>query len=98
MGGYLFDNNHNNDEISINILIEKINTKKCSDNDNNLINIYNNYQVNMFFYNLINYVCYTNTFLNQPKNGGKTKSRKTKSRKIKSRKIKSRKNSKKYKT
>jgi hypothetical protein len=67
-GGYLFDDIKNNDPITVKTLLQKIQEKKCSDND--LVNIYNNYQLNNFFYNLIHYTCNN---INETKKGGKGK-------------------------
>ena len=70
-GGYLFNNDiMNNKQINIHELLKKIESKKCS--DDNLVNIYNNYQLNNFFSNLINYIC-NNMLLNVPNKGGKIK-------------------------
>ena len=87
-GGYLLHEITNNaQEININLLITKIQTKKCS--DNGLVNMYNNYQLNMFFANLIKYVCKNDTLDPTSKFGGKIKNkiiRKYKSIKTKNKK------------
>jgi hypothetical protein len=70
-GGYLFDDIKNKDDNTIKTLIQIIQEKKCSDDD--LVNMYNNYQLNNFFYNLINYICNNKMLMNETKKGGKRK-------------------------
>lgn len=57
-GGYSKENTLNEEQISIHELLEKIKSKSCM-TDDDFMNRYNNYQLNIFFKNLIDYVCTT---------------------------------------
>jgi len=92
-GGYLFDDEANKNELPISQVIEKIQGKICS--DDGLVNIYNNYQLNNFFTNLIDYICKNNPLVttggkNKNKNKNKNKTnKKNKHKKNKNKKTRS---------
>lgn len=58
-GGYIEGNPNNIINIDIKSLFIKIQDKQCINDDSDLVNIYNKYQLNNFFINIIEYICRT---------------------------------------
>ena len=58
-GSYIEGNPNNSINIDIKLLFIKIQNKQCNPDDSDLVNIYNKYQLNNFFTNIIEYICKT---------------------------------------